>query len=139
MTQMSLPAPQRDIESEFYWLGLEQKKLLLQRCEHCHKARFPAMPGCPFCGRDGQQIIEASGRGTLYSWVVVHHPFSAALAAEVPYAIGTIELAEGCRTVARLEQHTDLQPGQPFEVYYVQHAADPGNTWTEARFRRVPA
>jgi uncharacterized OB-fold protein len=68
----------------------------------------------------------------LYSWVVVHHPFNAALAAEVPYAIGTIELAEGCRTVARLEQHQDLQAGLPLEIYYVEH-----NDWTEARFRRV--
>jgi uncharacterized OB-fold protein len=132
MTQISLPAPQRDIESEFYWQGLARKQLLLQRCEHCQHARFPAMPGCPYCGKDGHTVIEASGRGTLYSWVVVHHAFNVALASEVPYAVGTIELAEGCRTVARLEDHQNLQPGLAFEVYYVEHS-----DWVEARCRRV--
>lgn len=134
MTASSLPAPQRDIESEFYWCGLQQQQLLLQRCDHCGKTRFPAMPACCYCGRDGHTVIAASGRGSVYSWVVVHYPFNPALAAEVPYAVAVIELEEGCRLAARLDDHRDLRPGIACSVYYVEHA-----DWTEARFRRVPA
>jgi hypothetical protein len=102
-------------------------------------AALRTLPQGAFSGDAGLPVLRprrpANYRGQRPRYLVfVHHPFSAALAAEVPYAIGTVELAEGCRTVARLEQHTNLQPGQPFEVYYVQH-----NDWTEARFRRVPA
>lgn len=131
MVEMSLPAPQADVESEFYWEGLKQKQLLLQRCDHCRRVRFPAMPGCCYCGKDGHSVINAAGRGELYSWVVVHYPFNPALADEVPYAVGVIELAEGCRMVARLGDHRELRPGAAYEVYYVEH-----RDWVEPRFRR---
>ena len=132
MTGIGLAAPRRDLESEFYWSGLARRQLLLQRCDHCAKTRFPPMPGCCHCGRDGHAVIEARGAGTLYSWVVVHHAFDPALADEVPYAVGVIELAEGCRLAARLADHRALRPGLSFEVYYVEHA-----DWIEARFRRA--
>ncbi len=134
MGELSLPAPVADRESEFYWRGLTEQQLLLQRCSACQHTRFPAMPGCPYCGELACDIIKATGRATLYSWVVVHHPFSPALASAVPYAVGVLDLAEGCRTVARLLDHQNLAPGIAFEVFYVAH-----ENWTEARFRRVPA
>jgi uncharacterized OB-fold protein len=131
VTEAGLPAPRRDIESEFYWQGLANRELLLQCCAHCRKVRFPAMPACCYCGRDGHALVRASGRGELYSWVVVHHAFNPALAGAVPYAVGVIELQEGCRMVARLADHRQLRPGIPCQVYYVEHP-----DWVEARFRR---
>jgi len=128
----SLLAPQRDIESEFYWRGLQRRELLLQRCSQCAKTRFPAMPACCFCGADASEQVRASGRGRLYSWVVVHHAFNEHLAAEVPYAIGTIELDEGCRMVARLDRVEGLHHDQAMTLYFVDH-----NDWTEARFAGV--
>jgi len=122
-------APQSDIESEFYWQGLRNRELLLQRCTQCGKTRFPAMPACCYCGAEQSEVVRASGRGRLYSWVVVHHAFDAALAAEVPYAIGTVELEEGCRMAARLDRCEALRHDQPLNVYFVEHDA-----WTEARF-----
>lgn len=122
-------APQRDLESEFYWQGLQNRELLLQRCSDCGKTRFPAMPACCHCGAEGTEVVRASGRGRLYSWVVVHHAFNPALAAEVPYAIGTVELEEGCRLVARLDRAQDLRHDRPLTLYFVEH-----DGWTEARF-----
>lgn len=125
----SLMAPQRDIESEFYWRGLQNRELLLQRCLSCGKTRFPAMPACCHCGAEHSEIVRAAGRGRLYSWVVAHHAFNPALAAELPYAVGTIELEEGCRLVARLDRPEGLYHDQPMTLYFVEHA-----DWTEARF-----
>ena len=127
------PAPQRDIDSEFYWRGLERHRLLLQRCNRCAKVRFPPMPACCYCGAGDHSVVQASGRATLYSWVVVHHAFSAQLEDAVPYAIGTLQLSEGCRMVARLDDHRELRPGGNFTIYYVQH-----QDWVEARFRKMP-
>ncbi len=49
--------------------------------------------------------VEASGRGTLYSYVVVHYPQVAAF--EYPLPIGLVELEEGTRVVANL----GVEPG----------------------------
>jgi uncharacterized OB-fold protein len=61
--------------------------------------------------------------------VVVHHAFNEALAAQVPYAIGTVELEEGCRMVARLDRAEGLRHDQAVTLYFVEHG-----DWTEARF-----
>ncbi len=128
----SLPAPVADLESEFYWSGLKDKKILLQHCRSCEKARFPAMPSCCYCGSELSDVVAASGGGKLYSWVVVHYAFNPAFADEVPYAVAVIELDEGCRLVARLEDHRDLKANSLYESYFVEHS-----TWTEARFRQL--
>ena len=44
--------------------------------------------------------MESSGRGTVYSYVVVHYPQVPAF--EYPLPIGLIELEEGTRVVANL-------------------------------------
>ena len=45
--------------------------------------------------------MESSGRGTLYSFVVVHYPQVPSF--EYPLRIGLVELEEGTRVVANLE------------------------------------
>ena len=44
--------------------------------------------------------MECSGRGSLYSYVVVHHPQVPAF--DYPLVIGLVELEEGTRLVADL-------------------------------------
>ncbi len=44
--------------------------------------------------------VEASGRGTVYSYVVVHHPQVPAF--DYPLPIAVVELEEGTRLVADL-------------------------------------
>ena len=53
------------------------------------------------CGSLEWDTVESSGRGTLYSYVVVHYPQVPAF--EYPLPIGLIELEEGTRVVANLE------------------------------------
>jgi uncharacterized OB-fold protein len=38
---------------------------------------------------------EASGRGRVHTYTVVHHPYEPSLAARVPYALAVVELDEG--------------------------------------------
>jgi uncharacterized OB-fold protein len=45
--------------------------------------------------------VEASGRGTLYSFVVVHYPQVPSF--EYPLPIGLVELEEGTRVVANID------------------------------------
>jgi hypothetical protein len=47
--ELSPPAPVPDADNAFFWAGLNDRKVLLQRCLNCQRCRFPAMPSCPYC------------------------------------------------------------------------------------------
>lgn len=95
------PLPVVDLDSEPFWNGLRQHKLLLQRCADCKHYRHPPMPMCPSCNSFEQEWVESAGRGTVYSWITVHqqtHPFFT----ERPYNVVLVELEEGVRVFANL-------------------------------------
>ena len=50
---------------------------------------------CPFCFSDKTEWIEASGKGTIYSYSVMRR-------APVPYAMAYVTLAEGPRMVTNI-------------------------------------
>lgn len=128
-THRSPLAPVPDADSAFYWNGLAEGKLLLQRCNHCDRCRFPPMPSCPYCGgRDSSQVT-ASGDGSIYSWIVVHRAFDPAFAREVPYTLASVDLDEGGRVVGRIEGGA-AQFGMRVRAKFFRHA-----DWTELRFQ----
>jgi uncharacterized OB-fold protein len=131
---MAVPAPVADEESRFYWDGLATHRLLVQRCPACTRRRFPPMPACPHCGTPGGEVVELGGRGTVYSWIVVHRAFNAAFAADAPYVVATVELAPGCRTVARLDGVTNVTADLAVDARFVDH-----DGWTELRFGPAPS
>lgn len=47
------------------------------------------------------QLVDASGQGTVYSWVTVHRALDPAFADDVPYTIVAIDLVEGPRMFGR--------------------------------------
>jgi uncharacterized OB-fold protein len=123
--------PIADEESRFYWDALQAHRLLVQRCSACARHRFPPMPACPHCGTPGGDVVELAGAATVYSWIVVHHAFNPAFASDVPYTVATVELAPGCRTVARVEAAPgSIGAGSTVEPVFVDHEG-----WTELRFR----
>lgn len=87
--------------------GLEEGRLLLRRCDACGRAAFPPMPGCPHCGHGEGHVVESSGAATLHSWTVCHVAFDPALADDVPYVVGVVDVAEGARLIARVDAETD--------------------------------
>jgi hypothetical protein len=65
--------------------------------------------------------VKASGRGTLYSYVVVHYPQVPSF--EYPLAIGLVELEEGTRVVANIEgiEDEDLVIGMSLQATFVDY------------------
>jgi uncharacterized OB-fold protein/acyl dehydratase len=94
------PRPGITHDTRFFWDGLAEGRLLIQRCIGCGRLRHPPGPMCPSCQSLGWEAVEASGRGTLYSYVVAHHPPIPPF--DYPNVIGLIELEEGTRIVANL-------------------------------------
>lgn len=99
------PRPVINRDNAGFWAGVADHKLLIQRCTECATLRFPWLPGCNACGCQEWETVEASGEGTVFSYVVMHHPpfpaFSRSGEPE-PYAVGLVELAEGVRMVSTL-------------------------------------
>ncbi|MYW63888.1 hypothetical protein GTY65_07365 [Streptomyces sp. SID8379] len=94
------PRPVVNRDNAGFWDGVAEHRLLIQRCTECDVLRFPWLPGCNACGGQEWDTVEASGEGTVFSYVVMHHPPFPAF--DPPYAVGLIELAEGVRIVSNV-------------------------------------
>ncbi|MFG2584433.1 bifunctional MaoC family dehydratase N-terminal/OB-fold nucleic acid binding domain-containing protein [Streptomyces malaysiensis] len=111
------PRPVINRDNAGFWEGVARHQLLIQRCLDCGVPRFPWLPGCGGCGSQRWEAVEASGAGTVFSYVVMHHPPFPAF--DPPYAVGLIELAEGVRMVSgitgvpydkvRIGMHVELE------------------------------
>jgi uncharacterized OB-fold protein len=91
-----------DPDADGFWTAAADGSLQLRRCTRCGTHFVLPLPTCPECGGEPELVL-ASGTGTLYTWVVVHHAFDADLARQVPYVVGAVELDEGARIFARIE------------------------------------
>ena len=124
------PKPVPDLESRPFWDALRQHRIVLQRCDSCESVRFPLMPACPHCGARGHQEVEALGGGRVHALVRVHRALTPAMRDEVPYAVAVVQLDEGPRMIARVEEgsgatHIDAR----VRAAFVDH-----DGWTELRF-----
>ncbi|ORB70585.1 Zn-ribbon domain-containing OB-fold protein [Mycobacterium scrofulaceum] len=111
-------APAITKDTEFFWNGLRDNKLLIQRCAGCGRLRHPPRPMCPHCRSLDWDTVESSGRGTVYSYVMPHEPKFPFF--EYPYVVVLVELEEGVRLVSNLTgiEPADVRTGTPVEVYY---------------------
>ncbi|MFI6937404.1 bifunctional MaoC family dehydratase N-terminal/OB-fold nucleic acid binding domain-containing protein [Streptomyces sp. NPDC050287] len=115
------PRPVVNRDNAGFWDGVRQHRLLIQRCTACASLRFPWLPGCNACGCPEWDTIEASGEGTVFSYVVLHHPPFPAFAP--PYAVALIELAEGVRMISNVVgvPYDKVRIGQPVRLEFQQH------------------
>ena len=113
------PRPAITRDNAFWFEGTRAHKLLIQRCTSCGTLRHPPLPACGNCRSLGWDTLEATGRGTLYSFVVMHFPQVAAF--DYPLPIGLVELEEGTRVVANIDGFApgELQIGQSLRATFV--------------------
>ena len=113
-------------DDDFYWEGLGAQELRMRVCEACGHAAFPPKPGCPRCGDERAAFVAASGDGALYSWTVCHVAFDDAFADEGAYVVGVVDLRDGARIVARLEDVgvSELRDALPLRVRWPSGGPD---------------
>lgn len=91
--------PKPTPETRHFWDGAKAGKLLLQRCGDTGRVYFPPRPFSPFTGTRNVEVVEASGRATLYSYVIHHRPVPGFTP---PYAIAVVQLEEGPRMMTNI-------------------------------------
>ena len=112
------PLPGISDDTRFFWEGANQGKLLIQRCKSCGTLRHPPGPVCSKCHSFEWDTVQASGRGTIYSFVVMHYPEVPPF--EHPNPIALIELAEGTRIISQLVgvKPADVKIGDAVQVEF---------------------
>jgi uncharacterized OB-fold protein/acyl dehydratase len=107
------PRPPTTRDTQWWFDACKEGKLLIQRCTACGTLRHPPGPACPDCHSFEWDTVEASGKGTVYSFVVTHHPQAPAF--DYPLPIVLVELEEGTRLVSNLidVDPDDVEIGMP--------------------------
>jgi len=113
------PRPSITRDNAFWFEAAKNSKLLIQKCASCGQLRHPPGPMCPSCHSLEWDTIEASGRGTIYSFVVNHYPQVPAF--DYPLVVAVIELEEGTRFVSNVigVDAADVEIGMPVVAEFV--------------------
>ena len=113
-----IPLPRPTALSEPFWRGCREGVLRVQRCPTCRTHVFIPQPACPDCLDSNLEWVDASGRGTLYSYTVVHRPQQPVF--DVPYLPIIVELEEGWHMLSNLlgVEPAEVEIGTPLEVSF---------------------
>jgi uncharacterized OB-fold protein len=104
VTERAFPVP--DAVSLPFWEGIAEGVLRVQRCGACGRHVFYPRAVCPYCASSELDWVDASGRGQIHSYTVVHRA-PPEYRDEVPYVVALVELDEGVRMMTRL---VDVEP-----------------------------
>lgn len=133
MADLPLPAPTE--ETAPFWDGCREGELRIQRCAGCGAYRHPPRPMCRRCGSQEREWVPASGRGTVYSYVVAHQAVHPALEGRVPHAVVLVELEEGVLMTTNVVDcpPDEIEIGMPVAVTFERI----NDEITLPKFRRV--
>ena len=111
--------PPMTAETEPFWRGAAEGKFLLKRCDACQTVIWYPRGLCPECGSLETSWFEATGRGTIYTYTVVHKPMGP-WAPHVPYVTAYVELEEGPRVMSNIVgvDHSEVEVGMAVEVTF---------------------
>ena len=101
------PLPVKQPESDFYWEKAQAHEFWLRRCNACEQAYFYPRDFCPNCGSRDVSWIQASGKGTLHTFAIVHRAPVPAFRDHVPFVVAMVDLEEGPRIPTNL---VDVEP-----------------------------
>lgn len=87
-------------DNAWWWEVVERDAIPIQKCNGCEALHHPPRPMCNRCGSMDLGHIEASGRGEVYSYTVIHYPQFPGY--QFPIVAALVQLEEGTRLVSNL-------------------------------------
>jgi hypothetical protein len=75
---------------------------------------------CPHCFSENLEWVEASGKGTIYSYTVVMNNSPSAFINDIPYVVALIKLDEGVQMLSNIVDcdFDELKCDMPVEVTF---------------------
>lgn len=103
-----------------FWEAAHKHVLSIQRCMDCRMHVFYPRGLCPGCGSDALEWVQASGKGTVYSFTIARRPTARELADKVPYVIAIVELDEGPHMASNVVDCDveSVRVGQPVQAVF---------------------
>ena len=126
LERVPLPDLERlpDYEQGF-WEGSRSGELRIQQCSNCQEFRHLPTPMCHQCSSLDYNWTKVSGRGVVYSYVIVRHPVHPAIyeKEQTPYNVCMIELEEQaglriCSNVLNVASE-DISIDMPVRVTFI--------------------
>lgn len=129
------PLPVMDPDGGPFWESCRRHEAKIQRCSDCRVFRFPPSAFCRECGSGRFEWTPVSGRGTVYSTVVLYRAPTKAWEQDVPLNCSLVELEEGARIWSNVVgcPPDDVSIGMPVQIVY----DDVTDEVTLPRFRPV--
>lgn len=127
---LAIPVPESDGLSAPYWEGVQQERLMVQRCKDCGTWVWGPEWICHSCHSFDLEWTEVQGKGHIYSWERIWHPVHAALKGHGPYIVVLVELpgADNIRMIGNLlgDPEQPVRIGAEVEAVFEHHTdADP--------------
>jgi uncharacterized OB-fold protein len=121
-----IPYPDDPVTQPF-WAAARENRLAIQHCNTCGCAYHPPVGLCENCASDDLGVREVSGRGSIYSYTIVHSQRVPAFDRLTPFVIGRVELedAPGVFVIANLLSDDGTEPsiGQAVMVEFEEISA----------------
>ena len=114
--------PTIEAESRPFWDGLSAGALNIGHCNACGKAHYYPRPFCPHCWSEDVTLKPASGKGTLYTWSVIHMNDQPPFKDWIPYVAAMVDLEEGVRVTTNIVgcDIDALKVGMPVNVEFAE-------------------
>ena len=120
------PVPARDGLDAPFWQGLQEERLLIQRCQGCRSWQWGPEWICHECLSEDMAYEEVQGEGVIFSFERVWHPVHPALKEQGPYLIVLVELpgAGHVRLVGNLlgDPEQDVVIGSSVQAVFEHHS-----------------
>ncbi|HWL28984.1 MAG TPA: Zn-ribbon domain-containing OB-fold protein [Burkholderiaceae bacterium] len=97
-----LPRPIVNADSQPYWDGARESKLLIRKCKACSAFHFMPRHVCPDCWSTDLEWVESAGKGSVHSFSIIRRASLDAYSARTPYVTALIDLDEGPRMVTNI-------------------------------------
>ncbi|MQP68327.1 nucleic acid-binding protein [Niveispirillum sp. SYP-B3756] len=94
-------APCSNRDFDFFYRGLVDQRLLVQKCSDCGTLRSLPSPCCPHCRSFDWQEYPLSGKGVIHSYVIHYHPPLPGFTSPHPVVLADME--EGVRILAAMD------------------------------------
>src|SRR5262245_45812272 len=116
---VGVPLPTIDLDSEGFWAGAREHRLMAQRCVACDYRVFPPYPCCRRCGSMEMEWVPTSGIGHVYTWTTLFRSPRPEFEHLLPYTVIAVDV-EGVdgRYPGRLVGTTTVEIGAKVQVQF---------------------
>lgn len=123
--------PELTDRNRHFWQGGARNELVFLRCQQCGYYLHPPTPVCPHDQSKDVRPEAVSGRATLASYTINHHPWLPGF--ETPYVVAIVEVVEqaGLRLTTNIVNcpSDEIRIGMAVRVVFRHLEDEGGDVW----------